>query len=256
MRLCGFGPAVFATFASAVIIDRYLIEPQFVWSLAPVDLLRISFFILVSMLISSVAKQKSEVERASEENSSRLAAIVESSEDAIYGKTLEGVVTSWNKGAEQLYGYKAEEILGKNVSLLASPDHPHEVLDILSGLKAGRKIEQRETQRVTKDGSRADVAISISPIYDVEGNVIGAASIARDITARKNAEREINNARLAAAEAEKQRGEILQSIAEGFLVLDRHWTISYIKPRTKALSSQAHLGGTFSGRTCLKSFQM
>lgn len=227
-RLCGFGPALFATFASAVIVDRYLMQPQFVWSLAPVDLLRISFFILVSMLISSVAKQKSEAERMSEENSSRLAAIVESSEDAIYGKSLEGVVTSWNKGAEQLYGYKANQILGKNVSLLASPDHPHEVLDILSGLKAGRKIEHRETQRVRKDGTSVDVAISISPIYDVDGKVIGASSIARDITARKTAEREINNARLAAAEAENQRAEILQSIAEGFLVLDREWTISYI----------------------------
>jgi len=235
-RVCGFGPAVFATFTSAIIADRFIMSRAPGWATTSDDLIRLLFFALVSLLISSVAKQKSEAERISDENTNRLAAIVESSEDAIYSKTLEGVVTSWNKGAEELYGYRPEEILGKNVSVLTSPAHPEEVPEILSKLKSGGRIAHRETQRLRKDGTAIDVALSISPVCDSEGKVIGAASIARDITAKKIAEREIQAARLAAVAAEKQTAEILESIAEGFLVLDRDYTISYINQQGAVLT--------------------
>ncbi|MEY2413180.1 MAG: hypothetical protein QOD84_1786, partial [Acidobacteriaceae bacterium] len=241
-RVCGFGPAIFATVVSGVIADRFILPPTTEWSTTGSDLLHLLFFAQVSLLISSVAKQTSEAERISQENTSRLAAIVESSEDAIYGKTLEGVVTSWNKGAEQLYGYKPHEILGKSVALLTSPEHPEEVPEILNSLKNGRKIAHRETRRLRKDGTPLDVAISISPIYDGVGKVIGAASIARDITEKKAAEREIQRARLAVDAAEKQTAEILQSIAEGVMVLDRDYTISYINEQGTILTNTTREG--------------
>jgi PAS domain S-box-containing protein len=241
-RVCGFGPAIFATVVSGVIADRFILPPTTEWSTTGSDLLHLLFFAQVSLLISSVAKQTSEAERISQENTSRLAAIVESSEDAIYGKTLEGVVTSWNKGAEQLYGYKPHEILGKSVALLTSPEHPEEVPEILNSLKNGRKIAHRETRRLRKDGTSLDVAISISPIYDGVGKVIGAASIARDITEKKAAEREIQRARLAVDAAEKQTAEILQSIAEGVMVLDRDYTISYINEQGTILTNTTREG--------------
>ncbi len=128
--------------------------------------------------------------RQAEEAKRRLAAIVESSEDSIFSKTLDGVITSWNKSAERLYGYSAEEIVGRHVSVLAPPDRPNEIPDLLERLKRGERIDQLETKRVTKDGRVLDIALTISPIRNTRGKIIGASTIARDITRRKLAERE------------------------------------------------------------------
>ena len=117
-----------------------------------------------------------------------LAAIVESSEDAILGKTLEGVITSWNKGAEKMYGYAAEEIVGKSVYDIVPPERRDELEQILERLKRGEAVERLETVRVRKDGTTVDVSATISPIKDQGGRVIGASAIARDITERKRAE--------------------------------------------------------------------
>jgi PAS domain S-box-containing protein len=202
-RLAGFAPAVFATLLSAFVSDYFLVGPGYTLSFAPADLFRVFCFVLVCILITSLAKEKSVFQRVSDENRNRLAAIVESSDDAIYSKTLNGTITSWNRGAESLYGYKAEEIIGKDVSVLA-PDLPGEVEDILRSLQAGKRIEHRETHRFAKDGRRIEVSVSISPVYNSDGNIIGAASIARDITARKLAEQQIEAARLQAEAAEKR----------------------------------------------------
>jgi PAS domain S-box-containing protein len=126
--------------------------------------------------------------RRAEELSQRLASIVESSEDAIIGKTLEGIITSWNASAVRLYHYSAEEAVGRSVSILAPPDRPDEVPGILDRLKRGERIEQYETRRVKKDGTVINVALTISPIKNSEGAIIGAATIARDITERQLAE--------------------------------------------------------------------
>jgi len=115
----------------------------------------------------------------------RLASIVESSDDAIVSKNLDGIITSWNPGAEKLYGWPADEIIGKNVLLLVTPERQSEITDILNRLRQGVAIEHHETQRVRKDGSPIDVSVSIAPLFDGAGRTIGAASIVRDITARK-----------------------------------------------------------------------
>jgi PAS domain S-box-containing protein len=121
-----------------------------------------------------------------------LAAIVESSDDAIIGQTLDERIASWNRGAERLYGYTAEEIVGKPLSLLVPSDHPDELPTIMERIKRGEFIEHYETERLRKDGSRVDVSLTISPVRNAEGKIIGASKIARDITARKEEDRRKN----------------------------------------------------------------
>ncbi len=120
-----------------------------------------------------------------EEMQQNLAAIIESSDDAIIGKTLEGIITSWNRGAERLYGYTAAEVLGKPIAFLVPPDSPDEIPQILERLKRGERIDHYETRRLHKEGTQLDVSLTISPIRDASGRIIGASKIARDITARK-----------------------------------------------------------------------
>ena len=134
-----------------------------------------------------VAHDITERKRA-EQVSSRLAAIVESSDDAIIGKTLNGIVTSWNRGAQKIYGYSAEEILGKPISVLAPPDRYNEIPSILDKVRRGEHISHYETVRLKKDGERIDVSITVSPIIGSGGNVVGASTIARDTTERKREE--------------------------------------------------------------------
>ena len=121
----------------------------------------------------------------------QLAAIVESSEDAIIGKTLEGIITNWNMGAQKLYGYSTEEAVGQPISMLAPPERKDEIPEILSKIAQGEAIEHYETRRVSKEGKRLDVSLTVSPIRDPSGKLTGASAIGRDITERKRAEEEI-----------------------------------------------------------------
>ncbi len=126
--------------------------------------------------------------RQAEESARLLATIVESSEDAILSKTLDGVVTSWNAGAEKLYGYPAEEAVGRRIAFLVPPDRTDELPEILRRLARGELVEHLETVRVRKDGTVVEVSLTVSPIKDESGGVVGASSIARDITERKRRE--------------------------------------------------------------------
>jgi PAS domain S-box-containing protein len=123
-----------------------------------------------------------------------LAAIVESSDDAIISKSLEGTIRSWNKGAERLYGYSAEEALGRSISMLIPPQRMDDFPAIMGKLKRGESIKYDETKRLTKDGKIIDVSLAISPLKDHAGNVIGASTIARDISERKQAEKILQTA--------------------------------------------------------------
>src|SRR5271166_1959944 len=125
---------------------------------------------------------------------SRLALIVDSSQDAIIGKNLDGIITHWNKGAEHIYGYKAEEAIGRSIAMLAPKERRDEIAQILERIQSGERVEYSESVRITKDGRRLNVSISVSPIRDTDGNIIGASTIARDITAQKRAEDQLRQA--------------------------------------------------------------
>ncbi len=120
----------------------------------------------------------------------RLAAIVESSDDAIIGMDVNGTLTSWNKGAEQLYGYSAEEAIGKPVTILIPPERQDEEASILARIRRGERIDRYETVRRRKDGSEAEISLTVSPIEDAQGTIAGASKIARDISGRKRAEQQ------------------------------------------------------------------
>jgi len=128
--------------------------------------------------------------KRAEERNARLAAIVESSEDAIIGKTLEGIVVTWNRGAERIFGYTAEEVLGRPITMLIPPDRLHEEPQIIARLQRGERIEHFETVRRTKGGEAVDVSLTISPIKDEDGKIVAISKIARDITERKRDEAE------------------------------------------------------------------
>jgi PAS domain S-box-containing protein len=135
---------------------------------------------------------------------SHWAAIVESSDDAIIGKDLDGVITSWNRGAERIYGYTDQEMIGKPVAMLAPPDRPDEMPGILRRLKACESVEPYETRRRRKDGTVIDISLSVSPIRDAEGQIVGASAIGRDIT----------RAKLAAESLRKAHDELRERTAE------------------------------------------
>ena len=131
-----------------------------------------------------------------EQDATHLAAIVSSSDDAIISKTLDGVIRSWNAGAEHIFGYKAEEIVGRHITTLIPLELHHEEEEIIAKLKRGEPIKHYETVRLTKEGRRIDIALTISPIRDARGEVVGASKVARDISERKR--NEVALARLAA----------------------------------------------------------
>ena len=139
--------------------------------------------------------------RHAEEAHARLAAIVESSDDAIIGKDLRGIIVSWNKGAEKIYGYSAEEVIDKSISILVPPDCIDEVPGFLDLIGKGQNIEHYETVRLKKDGDRINVSLAISPMKDTTGEIVGASVIARDITRRERSEEALRANQLQLAEA-------------------------------------------------------
>jgi two-component system CheB/CheR fusion protein len=163
-----------------------------------------------------------------EESRQRLAAIVESSEDAILSKTLDGIITSWNQGAERLYGYSAAEILGKSISILIPPDYPNELAGIMERLRRGETIELNETARRRKDGRLVDVSVRISPILDAAGQIIGDSTIARDISGKKrHAE--------ALSESNARKAAILQMALDAIITIDHQGKLIEFNPAAEKM---------------------
>lgn len=156
-------------------------------------------------------------------------AIVQSSDDAIISKTLEGNIVSWNPGAQAMFGYSAQEIIGKPILLLLPPDRVSEEEQILTLLKAGIKVEHFETVRVRKDGTLIDISATISPIYDSEHQVIGISKIAREITVRKQTETRLH---LAAS--------VFAHASEGILITDRNGLILEVNDAFTSITGYAH----------------
>jgi PAS domain S-box-containing protein len=155
-------------------------------------------------LVEFVGSTTDITERKRAEQATRLlAAIVESSHDAIVSKSLNGVITSWNKGAERLFGYAAEDAIGQNVTLIIPPERRDEERMIIDQLTRGERVDHFETVRMRKDGSLLDVSLTISPMKDAAGRVVGASKLARDITERKRAEEALRQAQTDLAHASR-----------------------------------------------------
>jgi two-component system, chemotaxis family, CheB/CheR fusion protein len=199
-RFFGFGPALVCTASSASALVYFVFDPHFGHNMSPHGWERLGIFVALSVLTAGLARQKSRAERKAGEAMERMAAIVESSGDAIFSATPAGVITSWNPGAALLYGYDAAEAVGRHVSLIVPPDRAFEVVSNIARLNRGESIESYQTQGMRKDGTCVDVLMSISPLRNRQRNIIGISAIGRDITAQKRTEEILRrNERLATA---------------------------------------------------------
>jgi PAS domain S-box-containing protein len=187
--------ATMATVATAVGFGPFAQNTPFINAV----LLDVFFAVLSvsGMTLAAVIAEREQAEREREqlvreqatmEARLRLATIVESSDEAIIGKDMNGIITDWNKGAERLYGYSAGEVIGEPISLLMPPDRADDLAEIMRKIKQGDSVNHYETVRQKKDGTRVEVSVTASPIIDAEGRIVGASAITRDITERKRAE--------------------------------------------------------------------
>jgi PAS domain S-box-containing protein len=234
-------------------IDHYQLEKRYfrrdgslVWAQLSVSLFKGHPSPLVVAMVEDITEKK-----RTEEAWLRHAAIVESSEDAIISKTLDGIITGWNTAAEEIFGYKKAEAIGNPITIIIPPDLQHEEKKILKRLRAGEGIQHYETIRVTKAGNRINASLSISPIKDSVGKVVGASKIARDITERKRAEetmRKMNrdleekNALLLAQE--ELLRVFVKNVPAAVAMLDREmrylqvsdrWCTDYLRGKTQVL---------------------
>lgn len=148
-------------------------------------------FRLVPAVIQELrAAQDRRIRHQTNSTAAYLASLVESCDDAIVGKTLDGTVVSWNAGAERLFGYTAAEMMGHSITVLMPPYRPQEMGELLEKLQQGERVEGHETVRLRKDGTPVEISLTVSPVKDGSGRVIGASAIARDITQRKLEEHE------------------------------------------------------------------
>lgn len=158
----------------------------------------------------------------------RLASIVASSEDAIVSKSLEGTIIDWNRAAETIFGFAASEVIGKPITILLPPGHEEEETEILAGIAKGERIEHFETQRRRKDGEIIDVSVTISPVFDAEGRIIGASKIAHDITASKKAHQLL-------LEREAHLQSVLDTVPDAMVVIDPKGIIQSFSATAEAL---------------------
>jgi PAS domain S-box-containing protein len=199
-RYLGFGPALLCTASSGLAIDYFAFEPRFSLLLSDHDYARLLVFVAVSILTASLARQRSRAQTRAEQIQRQMAAMVESSDDAMITGDVNGIITSWNRAAERLYGYSAAEAIGMPVSILSPPEHPEEIPGIARKVMRGESIQHHTTERIRKDGARITVDISLAPIRNERGAVIGGSSIAHDITAQRRSEEALRrNEKLATA---------------------------------------------------------
>ena len=180
-------------------------------SLAESRIISIFFVGCVGFCIIFIIRQR---EQAAQQETLRLAAIVEHTDDAIISTELDGTVTSWNRGAERIYGYSAVETLGRHISFCYPPERCADVHAFLQRIANGEAIERFYTQRLTKNGTIIDVSLSVSAIKDGTGKIVGASGIARDVTAHRRTEKEL-----------QLRSSALEAAANGIVITDRQGTI-------------------------------
>ncbi|MGC1684033.1 MAG: PAS domain S-box protein [Candidatus Acidiferrales bacterium] len=229
---CGLGPSIVATVLSALGIWYWFIPPVHSFNIHdPSQMFGLLGFLLFSAAIIALGESN----RRGFAARSTLAAIVDSSDDAIVSKNLNGIITSWNGGAERIFGYSAQEAVGRSIMLIIPADLQDQERQILARLRKGERIEHFETVRVNKNGDRRHLSLTISPLRDSRGVIIGASKVARDITEKKQAE-EIRKetefaARLLKLQDEERRriarelhdgvGQLLAAMSMNASMLDR-----------------------------------
>lgn len=191
-RFIGFGPAVFCSLISTACLDFFTVSPFFGFSIrSSADLERLAVFLSISVFAVSMARQRKLAESRADRTTREMAAIVEYSCDAIYSCRSDGIITNWNRAAENLYGYTAEEAVGSQVARLAPPERRDEVERNHALLNQGGHVSPYRTERLRKDGTRCPVLLSVSPLRNVRGELIGRSVIARDISPEKQSEEAI-----------------------------------------------------------------
>jgi PAS domain S-box-containing protein len=208
-RFLGFGPAIFCSLVSTAAMDFFIVPPYFSFGvLKSADLERLAAFLAISMFGASMARQKTLAEWRADRTTREMAAIVEHSCDAIFSTGAEGEITSWNRAAERLYGYTAQEAVGLPVERLAPPERLEEVTRNTELLRTGAHVDAYPTERMRKDGARWPVLLSISPLRNKRGEIVGASVIAHDISVQRRSEEAVRrNEKLATA------GRLAASIA-------------------------------------------
>jgi PAS domain S-box-containing protein len=187
-RFFGFGPALFSALLSTACL-HFVIFHRFTFTGgSALDLERLTMFLAIAVLVGTLARQKTKAELAAERMTREMAAIVECSDEAIFSMHLDGTIASWNRGAEQLYGYSAQEAVGCTVRMLVPPGRQAEVERSREVLKQGGHVGSYETERVRKDGTRVPIMLTVSPLRNASGEIVGASAIARDISAQKLSE--------------------------------------------------------------------
>jgi PAS domain S-box-containing protein len=204
-------------------------------------LLLVSTFVIGAALPSLALSAEVGQRRRAEEIALRLAAIVDSSSDAILGKTLDGSITSWNEGAERLLGHTAAEMIGRSVRCLIPPSRQSEEDDSLASIATGKRITHYETARLHKDGRAIDVSVTISPIRDPDGRVIGASSIVRDITEHKEHEEQIQLLLREVNHRAKNLLGVVHAMVSQTTAADRDDFIARFKERLQALAASQDL---------------
>jgi PAS domain S-box-containing protein len=201
----------------------------------------------IFLVVSSAMVVLARAVRRTQDTNAYLSAVVESSDDAIVTKDMNGVIRSWNGGAERLFGYAAHEVVGQPVALLIPPEHLREEEVILEQLRAGKRVDHFETVRLAKDGRSVNVSLTISPIRDRSGAIVGASKVARDVTERKRAE--------AALQAQREwLDRTLESIGDAVIATDAEGRISLMNPIAERLTGWPNVEAR--GRPCEEVFHI
>jgi PAS domain S-box-containing protein len=188
-RFLGFGPAVFCSMVATACLDFFAVPPYFSFGVhTGADLERLTVFLAISIFAGSMARQKTLAESLADRTTREMAAIVEYSSDGIYSTRPDGTITSWNRAAEDLYGYTADEAVGLPVARLAPPERRGEVEQNREILNSGGHVASYRTERMRKDGTLWPVLLTVSSLRNARGEIVGASAIARDISAEKQSE--------------------------------------------------------------------
>jgi PAS domain S-box-containing protein len=263
----GFWPGLTTTLLSALAAQFFWMRPALGSpSSEPSDLVALVVFVSIGVFISGITErlyraQRRQAAMLSQKEASladaeishgavaHLAAIVHGADDAIVGKTLDGVITSWNPAAERMYGYAAAEVIGRHITLIVPEERRAEEDEVLSRLRRGESIEHFETVRQAKDGRRLDVSLTVSPVRDVAGRVIGVSKISRDISERRRleAERGMLLAREQAARAEAEAANRAKNEFLAVLSHDLRTPLNAVYGWARMLQGQALAGEDRAG---------